>query len=1044
MNKKFSTLLTFGLLVGGSLVSVANAQQSNVTLYIGDPAKPATATEKFEKGLYYVVADKDDNSQPSKDDLVMGITVDAANKDHGIVATPTMVLPTAGTDGSFDLTVSLDGVDVNNYLWTVEEKRNATTNAFYYTLVNKATGRQLLVDASGDLIDDYFSTTGANGEFVFGDGTNKTAAYYQGGYVLTTETAVGTTAANGFALTAGTITGPTAAGSKICLFKQGNVPVSASDLNDAAKGAFTLKYKDATNNPFTGALKAFEVSGTGAASGTYFATSWPKALDGKDAIDLATPADLAAFKNCTFIAADPKSNYLINDLALASGEGFGFTNVKGSMLVASAIAVDDMKKGRILSNNAAFKVVYKQGNDGNYQLSLASATFLNKKKDGKVTATDLIIVALNDQQGKYVTTAKETNDNFGSYTTTCTIDAANLMTVDKLLSTDKASVFNIKFISKTAGDKDATVSEYNKYLGVNGATEVLFAQGSDFVNLDAPENQWIIVDADKDANSFTFQNRDLADQKFTVQLVKIAGKDNQYKVIDGTAETFNYAWVNKDSKEYETSPSAADLNGTTIELTGAIVNPTAGFVTDELDNSGLMKFVATSSNPLIADKLYLGKGTTAPTLAMHKDVADTYLWTVVKSEVKPFVAYNDYAYYNATDKKVEYKLNGDTIKVSLFSFKQYGVDKTYLDVDASANTLQTAECEDAEDAQLFLIKANKNGTYSLIEVKDGDTEYRDVVDASTAETFSVNGTDATVDNDANGVSVFYDYTADYALTIEPEELTPSLKHEPNYVAMNASNRGYVAMDSTLYEGIIAPVSTLKSAYNAEQLTFKLDTADTDAIVPAFYISHKGNFMYNAKDSADYYNNGTASAEGNRNYLLKDGENEYAKAIFRAAKLVASDTLATTVGGKDAAVTVNKTKETLGGLNNFKFNIVQQTKESEGEYVIKSVNDREYLFNLNGFLGFTADAAKALVVNVEQSEAPVANESIEAASSVKVIAGNGVVTVIGAQGKKVTISNVLGQTIASTVVSSDNATIAVSAGVVFVSVEGEAAVKAIVK
>ena len=43
------------------------------------------------------------------------------------------------------------------------------------------------------------------------------------------------------------------------------------------------------------------------------------------------------------------------------------------------------------------------------------------------------------------------------------------------------------------------------------------------------------------------------------------------------------------------------------------------------------------------------------------------------------------------------------------------------------------------------------------------------------------------------------------------------------------------------------------------------------------------------DSADYYNNGTASAEGNRNFLLKDGENEYAKAIFRAATLVASDT-----------------------------------------------------------------------------------------------------------------------------------------------------------
>ena len=332
----------------------------------------------------------------------------------------------------------------------------------------------------------------------------------------------------------------------------------------------------------------------------------------------------------------------------------------------------------------------------------------------------------------------------------------------------------------------------------------------------------------------------------------------------------------------------------------------------------------------------------------------------------------------------------------------------------------------------------------MIEVGATATDYRDVVADEDTKTFSVDGTAATVDNNTNGASAFYDYEQTYILTIEKEELTPSLKHEPNYVALNASNRGYVAMDSVLFEGIVAPVSSLKSAYTAEELTFRLDTVDTNAIVPAFYISHKGNFMYNAKDSADYYNDGTASAEGNRNYLLKDSQKEYVKAIFRAATLVASDTLATTVGGKDAAVTVNKTKETLGGLNNFKFNIVQQTKESEGEYVIKSVNDRMFLFNLNGFLGFTADAAKALVVNVEQSEAPVANESIEAASSVKVIATNGAVIVKGAAGKKVAISNVLGQTVANTVIASDEATIAAPAGVVVVAIEGEAAVKAIVK
>ena len=51
---------------------------------------------------------------------------------------------------------------------------------------------------------------------------------------------------------------------------------------------------------------------------------------------------------------------------------------------------------------------------------------------------------------------------------------------------------------------------------------------------------------------------------------------------------------------------------------------------------------------------------------------------------------------------------------------------------------------------------------------------------------------------------------------------------------------------------------------------------------------------------------------------------------------------------------------------------------------------------------------------------------------------------GTEGKNVVITNVLGQIIANTVVSSSEATIAVPAGVVFVSVDGEAAVKAIVK
>ena len=87
---------------------------------------------------------------------------------------------------------------------------------------------------------------------------------------------------------------------------------------------------------------------------------------------------------------------------------------------------------------------------------------------------------------------------------------------------------------------------------------------------------------------------------------------------------------------------------------------------------------------------------------------------------------------------------------------------------------------------------------------------------------------------------------------------------------------------------------------------------------------------------------------------------------------------------------------------------------------------------------------AVVFNVEKtSVVPTANEEISA-EGVKVIAGEGFVTIKGAEGKKVVVANILGQTIANAVVSSNEAQIAAPAGVVVVSVEGEAAVKAVVK
>ena len=82
---------------------------------------------------------------------------------------------------------------------------------------------------------------------------------------------------------------------------------------------------------------------------------------------------------------------------------------------------------------------------------------------------------------------------------------------------------------------------------------------------------------------------------------------------------------------------------------------------------------------------------------------------------------------------------------------------------------------------------------------------------------------------------------------------------------------------------------------------------------------------------------------------------------------------------------------------------------------------------------------ALIFNAyKKSEADdmVTSNDEVAVEGVKVLGQNGSVVVLGAAGKNVTVATVLGKTVASQVIASDNATIAAPAGVVFVTVDGE--------
>ena len=154
--------------------------------------------------------------------------------------------------------------------------------------------------------------------------------------------------------------------------------------------------------------------------------------------------------------------------------------------------------------------------------------------------------------------------------------------------------------------------------------------------------------------------------------------------------------------------------------------------------------------------------------------------------------------------------------------------------------------------------------------------------------------------------------------------------------------------------------------------------------------------------------------------------------------------------------ISATKDTIDLKNAgdkvcaFAFKYTDKTREAftiETLYDVKANGTpiRGYVKYHNGKLVVTQNAIEAEVFNLAELKgvAPTANETI-ATSDVTVSATNGAVVVKGAAGKAVVVTNILGQTLANTVISSDNASISVPAGIVVVAVEGEEAVKVVVK
>ena len=220
----------------------------------------------------------------------------------------------------------------------------------------------------------------------------------------------------------------------------------------------------------------------------------------------------------------------------------------------------------------------------------------------------------------------------------------------------------------------------------------------------------------------------------------------------------------------------------------------------------------------------------------------------------------------------------------------------------------------------------------------------------------------------------------------------------------------------------------------------------------------GRYLINAQDSV-------ASAPNGKDYIWNA---KYTRLAFVPAKHI-GDTLVIYRNGKPSVASLDSiflgnnahnkpTTERPNGIKNPVFALRLINDEPQCDFLIESAGNHriptektgQWIAIKNGVpVVASYDTYKDAILdaehfNIEKTvETPTANEGINT-SEVSVIAGNGTVTIKGAQGKTVAISNILGQTIANTVLSSDNVEIAAPAGVVVVAVEGEAAVKAIVK
>ena len=1031
MNKKVSTLLTMGLFLGGSLFNIVSAEDLTAFIKGGNQAQ-IPAAEKLESGKQYF----------------LGI---GGQYLHSTVADGAITYKFVGGDED------VAKENLQEYLWTVTEAPQGD-GTVGYTFANAKSGEQIYfvyTNNAWTVSDDAEQKTDANSQniFVWEDDQNQIMnaqkdGFKKGAVKAINKTAMGNNLA--YFCNNNSVLGVSNTGQEVILYSIADgINVDVDGLNDLYNSAgfnFALnddKLASVTNIFGDKRVVALNVRNVykdpadqsiGFPAGTYFATSVPYLWDynyedrDNDGVK-ETPTTFPSYNylvQCTFIAVDSDSNIADDADVMKAGNGFTLTEVSGKDLVLYLGTEDKFKAqgNQIAVRNAVFAVQESATSDV-YKLTVPTVRALEKAGAEKQVETPNHDIIASEDYAQIVTGANSASGNFIFKFAESTVEKG----ISFLKKEAAPSIYNIKFYLKNGAD-----DSYNaKYLTMDATGNNFIAKGAVLADLDAPAYQWLISKVD--GNNVTFTNRETGETLET-QLFKEDG--GRYSLSPKRSSInnqldFDYYIVN--------AAGNVVLGGQNINLQGAVVELIESEAVSfsnylDVEDGAVMTLsfgrdIAPTSNKLYpavswdnTNRTYVfndGNGN-----SMTGDVSLAAQWRLVKARngngvIKTNGVTYNYAYANGD--LVNIKNNGDAVYAYTYFLQLVdegvAINNCFLTLGNRVN----APCTIGAGTE-FYIQENVDGSVLLKAVNQG----RNAANALLLENYDRIG--QTIGDFVNN-DFYLQQINDVA---NARNIKTYLIAEAPAVSL-PGNEGHYSIAST--DGNYITMNDERDAMTVKEASepLYLYVGDKEDVTPSFYITKAAQnkaermFLFNPQDSVDYY---VAEGKYNKEYQLVGGQT---KAIFKAAAINETrDTLTTNIKGVSTLVATeaNNSTKVSGGLNRFKMQVLE-SDDADGTYVIRQ-KAGAWLRSLNGTLvwGNKVDAMK---FDVEGAEAPTSNESV-AASEVKVIANNGSINVKNAAGKNVVVSTILGQVVANEVLTSDNATINVPAGIVVVAVEGE--------